>query len=99
MTHVMIKARSVSPLTSDPLRGVRWTAHFDTLGMVTSAALEQSGNLQMVRISGRLCRAVTRAGLAALLFAGSSEAAVRHVLVLQSVERGNLTIDVFTGNF
>src|SRR3954447_19548337 len=67
--------------------------------MVTSAALEQSGNLQMVPTSGRLCRAAARAGLAVLLLAGSSEAAVRHVLVLQSVERGNLTADFFTGNF
>jgi signal transduction histidine kinase len=33
-----------------------------------------------------------------LLCAGSGEAAPRHVLVLQSLERGNLTLDSFTGN-
>ena len=41
------------------------------------------------------------AGLLALGAAASSEAApaVRQVLVLQSFDRGNLTLDYFTGNF
>jgi signal transduction histidine kinase len=34
-----------------------------------------------------------------VLFGASGEAAVRHVLLLQSLDRGNLTLDHFTGNF
>ena len=34
-----------------------------------------------------------------LLLAASGEAAPRHVLILQSLERGHLTLDSFTGNF
>ena len=43
------------------------------------------------------CRAATL--LLPLLAATSSEAAVRHVVLLQSLERGNLALDFFSGNF
>ena len=39
------------------------------------------------------------AGLLLTLLATSIEAAPRHILVLQSLERGNLTLDHFTGHF
>jgi signal transduction histidine kinase len=47
----------------------------------------------------RTGRAAACSGLLVLLFAASSEAAMRHVLVLQSLERGNLTLDNFTHAF
>src|SRR6476620_8926206 len=47
----------------------------------------------------RLLRAVAWGGLLILLSATSSDAAVRHVLLLQSLDRGNLTLDYFTGTF
>jgi signal transduction histidine kinase len=100
MRQAITKARCASLLTYDHhTRRLEYTLRHARWSMVTSTGLEQSGYLQMLRISSRLLRAATRAGLAVLLFAGSSEAAVRHVLLLQSVERGNLTIDFFTGNF
>jgi signal transduction histidine kinase len=47
--------------------------------------------------------AARRAGVFAALFvalvAAPSEAATRRVLMLQSLDRGNLTLDFFTGNF
>src|SRR5436190_1375982 len=47
----------------------------------------------------RLRRAAVCTGLLVLLSATSSEAAERHVLLLQSLERGNLALDYFTGTF
>jgi len=44
-------------------------------------------------------RPVTLAALLTLAFASGSEAANRHVLLLQSLDRGNLTQDFFTGDF
>ena len=44
-------------------------------------------------------RPVTLAALLTLVFASGSEAANRHVLLLQSLDRGNLTQDFFTGDF
>ena len=56
-----------------------------------------------MRRTSRVCNGLRRAALAALLLLApaSSEAvpAVRQVLLLQSFDRGNLTIDYFTGNF
>jgi signal transduction histidine kinase len=47
----------------------------------------------------RLRRVAACTGLLVLLFASTSEAAVRHIVLLQSLERGNLTLDYFTGSF
>jgi signal transduction histidine kinase len=50
-------------------------------------------------MSRRLRRVVACVGFIVLHWGPSSEAAERHVLVLQSAERGNLTIDYFTEDF
>src|SRR4051794_40118797 len=46
-----------------------------------------------------LGRAAAFMSLWVLLCATSSEAAVRHIVLLQSLDRGNLTLDYFTGSF
>ena len=51
------------------------------------------------RRASRVRRALTAvAALQFVLAAASSDAAVRHVVVLQSLERGNLVLDSFSGN-
>ena len=44
-------------------------------------------------------RSIAVSGLLVALFATPGEAAVRHILLLQSLDRGNLTLDTFTGSF
>ena len=58
---------------------------------------DRSALLLQVVGDGRRRAVGAWAALFVALFATSSEAAARHVLLLQSLDRGNLTLDPFTG--